>query len=134
MIQMDALVSAYRNIGDARAAKRHAWEAEDAQLEAGQKLLKAHMLDLLNQTGSKSIATTAGTVFRTEKLKASAADWTAIYSWIVADPDRFELLEKRLKPTFVKQYMEETSGAIPPGVSVHREFEVSVRRPSASGK
>ena len=45
--------------------------------------------------------------------------------------DGFDLMERRLKATFVKQFMDENNGALPPGVNVHREFEVSVRRPSS---
>ena len=130
-IDLNQVVQAYSAIRDARTVKRHAWEAEDLALEEDQNKLKVLMLSTLNSIGGQSIRTEAGTIFRTEKLKPSAADWNVVYAWIMADPERFELLEKRLKPTFVKQFMEENTGAIPPGVNVHREYEVSVRRPSA---
>ena len=131
-INLDRVVTAYNAIRDARTVKRHAWEAEDLALEADQNQLKVVMLDILNQTGSKAISTNSGTIYRTEKIRPSAADWSAVYDWIIADPERFEALEKRLKPTFVKQYMEENDGAIPPGINVHREFEVNVRRTNTS--
>jgi hypothetical protein len=38
------------------------------------------------------------------------------------------MLERRFKKTFVKDYRESNEGAIPPGVSVMREFTVRVRR------
>ena len=120
-------------IKDARTVARHAWEAQDAAFEADQNKLKVLMLELLNSIGGKSIATEHGTVYRTEKIRPSAADWSAVYSWIMADPDRFEILERRLKSTFVKQFMDENEGMLPPGVNVHREFEVSVRRASSTG-
>lgn len=94
--------------------------------------LKTHMLAQLNSIGGKSIATDHGTVYRTEKLRPSAADWNVVYGWIMADPERFEVLEKRLKPTFVKQFMEDNEGQIPPGINVHREYEVTVRRPTSA--
>lgn len=128
---LDSVVQIYTTIRDARAAKRHAWEKEDAALEEDQHKLKVLMLDLLNQTGAKSIATTHGTVYRSEKIKPSAADWGAIWQWM-KDNDGFDLMERRLKSTFIKTYMEENDGAIPPGVNVHREYEVSVRRPSTN--
>lgn len=129
-INMDRLTAVFASIRDHRAAKRREWEAADALLETDMQRIRAVMLDMLNNTGAKSIATAHGTVYRTEKIRPSAADWSAVYAWIVADPDRFELLEKRLKPTFVKQFMEENENALPPGVNVHREFEVSVRKPT----
>lgn len=131
---LSKIVQVYSAIRDARAAKRHAYEAADLALEEDQRKLKVLMLELLNQTGAKSINTEFGTVYRSEKIKPSAADWTAIYGWIAENPERFELLEKRLKSTFVKEFMEENEGAIPPGVNVHREFEVSVRRPNVTAE
>lgn len=127
-INLDRVVQAYNAIRDARTAKRHAWEAEDLMLENDQDKLKVMMLDMLNQLGGKSIATDHGTIYRTEKVRPSAADWNVVYDWIAEDPERFELLEKRLKATFVKQFMEDNEGRIPPGVNVHREYEVAVRR------
>jgi hypothetical protein len=129
---IDKLVQAHQAIKDVRTEKRRAYEAEDALLEADQNKIKTYLLALLNQTGSKSIATEHGTVYRTEKIRPSAADWQVVYEWVMADPDRFELLEKRLKPTFISKYMEENEGAIPPGINLLREFEVSVRRPTNS--
>lgn len=129
---MDQVVQAYNAIRDARTAKRRAWEKEDLALEEDMHKLKVHMLATLNNNGAKSIATDHGTVCRTEKIRPSAADWGAVYAWIAADPDRFELLERRLKATFVKEFMDEHEGQIPPGVNVHREFEVSVRRANST--
>lgn len=126
-INLDRVVQAYNAIKDARTAQRHAWEKADLALEEDQHKLKVLMLDLLNKNGAKSIATDHGTVYRTEKLKPSAADWGAIWAWAVAN-DGFEIVEKRLKATFIKQYMDDNHGALPPGVNAHREFEVAVRR------
>lgn len=126
-INLDRVVEVFNAIRDARTVKRHAWEQEDAALEADQTKLKAMMLDILNNLGGKSIATEHGTVYRTEKIRPSAADWAVVQQWIIAN-DAWDLMEKRLKATFVRQYMEDNQGQIPPGVNVHREFEVTVRR------
>lgn len=126
------IVQAYSAIRDARTAKRRDYEAADLALEEDQHKLKVIMLALLNSNGARSINTDHGTVYRTEKIKPSAADWSAVYAWIGENPERFELLEKRLKSTFVKDFMEENEGAIPPGINVHREFEVAVRRPNTA--
>ena len=42
--------------------------------------------------------------------------------------DAFDALERRIKKTFVSEYMENNGGAIPPGVSVYRQYAVRVRR------
>lgn len=128
---LDRVVQAYSAIRDARTARRHQWEKDDAALEADMHKLKVFMLDLLNRTGAQSIKTEAGTVYRSEKIRPSAADWGAIWEW-AKENNAAEIFERRLKATFVKEYMEENGGALPPGINVHREFEVAVRRPSAS--
>lgn len=133
-INLDRIVQAFTAIKDARTAKRRAWEAEDLQLEQDQDKLKTLMLDMLNGLGGTSITTSHGTVYRTEKIRPSAGDWVAVYDWIMEDPERFELLEKRLKATFVKQFMDDNNGAIPPGVNVYREYEVAVRRANSISK
>lgn len=124
------IVQAYSAIRDARAAKRRAFDEADAELEADQQTLRAMMLDLLNKTGAKSIATDYGTVIRSEKIKPSAADWGAIWEWMKQN-DGFDIMERRLKATFIKEFMEQNDGAIPPGVNVLREYEISVRRPKS---
>lgn len=126
---MDKIVQAHQAIKDARTAKRHAWEAEDAELEVDQQKLKAFMLQVLNATGTKSMACEHGTVYRREVLKPSGADWGAIWEFAKAN-DASEIFERRLKVGFIKEYMDANNGAIPPGINVHREFEVSVRRPN----
>lgn len=132
-LNLAKVAQAYTAIRDARTAKKRAWEKEDLALEEDQDKLKALMLQVMNAGGLQSVRTDYGTIYRTQKLKPSAADWAAVYEWIAADPDRFEMLEKRLKATFVQQYMEENDGALPPGVNAHREYEVAVRRPNSSG-
>jgi hypothetical protein len=118
MIPLDRVVQARQAIKDARTVKRHAYEQEDAALEEDQHKLDMLLLQLLN-----------GTVIRSLKLKPSAADWGAIWEWMKAN-DAADLLERRLKTTFIKEFMDANDGAIPPGINVHREYEVSVRRPT----
>jgi hypothetical protein len=129
---LSKVVQAFMAIKDHRTAKRHAWEAEDAALEADQDRLKALMLQIMNTTGAESIRTEHGTAIRQLKTKPSVSDWPAVYGWILADLERFELLEKRVKPTFINQYMNENDGQLPPGVNIYQEFEISVRRPTSA--
>lgn len=128
-IPLDKVVEAHQAIKAARTARRHAWEKEDLALEEDQHKLKVLLLELLNQQGAKSIATAHGTVYRREVMKPSAADWGAIWAWAKAN-DAMEIFEKRLKAKFISDFQEENGGNLPPGINVHREFEVSVRAPT----
>lgn len=130
-IDISRVVAAQQAIKAARTAKRHAWEAADAELEADETKVRVLLLELLQRSGANSIATDYGTVYKSEKIKPSVPDWSAFYDWVMEDKARFEAIEKRVKSTFVKEYMDEHDGGLPPGVSVHREYEVNVRRPTA---
>lgn len=123
------VVEAYLNIRDRRAEIKREYEAEDDKLKGAQRQLEGVLLKHLNDTGLDSARTPCGTFFRSEALKPSGSDWTAFYEWI-RENDAFEALERRIKRDFIKEYMETHDGALPPGVSVHREYEVRVRRAS----
>lgn len=130
-MDLGRVVEAHNAIKDARTAKRHAWEKEDAELEVQQNRLRAFLLDFLNKNDIKSVNTDHGTFYRTEKIKPSAADWGAIWEWMKAN-DAPDLMERRLKAAFIKEYMEAHGGTMPPGVNVYREYEISIRRPNTA--
>jgi hypothetical protein len=51
------------------------------------------------------------------------------YGWI-KDNDAFDALERRVKKTFVTEFMETHEGGLPPpGITVSREYVVRVRKP-----
>lgn len=131
-LDLNRVVQAYTAIKDARTARRHAWEKEDLALEEDQTKLRQVMLHILNNNGAQSIKTENGTAYRKLKLKPSVADWSAFYDWVMQDKDRFEAIEKRIKASFVGDFMEDNDGQLPPGVNAHREYEVAVRRPNAA--
>ena len=87
------------------------------------------LLVQLAESGGQSVRTEAGTYFRTEIIKPSVSDWRALYDWI-KDHDGFDMLERRVKSTSVKEFMDENQGLLPPGVNVLREYEVRVRSPN----
>lgn len=124
---IDRLTKVYIKIRDKRAELKAAYDKEDVELKMKQEKLENAMLAQMNATGAKSVRTDFGTVYRQEEIKPSASDWDSLYRWI-RNNDAFDALERRIKKTFVTEYMDTHEGALPPGVSVHREFVVRVRR------
>lgn len=126
---MDAskLVKAYLNLREARHVLKRKFDEDDGALKIKQERIEAALLGFLNDNKLDRVATPLGTVYRQEEMTPTAADWSAIYDF-VKENDAFEMLERRLKKTFVKEYMEQHEGGVPPGVSVFREFVVRVRR------
>jgi len=126
-MDINKLVRVYVKIRDAKLEAKKAFEAQDAELKGKMEQIGNALLAHLNANNTESVRTEEGTVFRQEDVMPRADDWTAIYDWIKAN-DAFDILERRVKKTFVKEYMKGHDGAIPPGVSVMREYTVCVRR------
>ena len=126
-IDLTRVVNAFINIRDARAKLKQEFEAKDDELKASQLKLEAVLLGHLNERSIENVRTEAGTFYRQVDIKPSCADWDALNKW-VAENDAWDVYERRLKKTFVSQYMEAHEDALPPGVNVHREYVVRVRR------
>jgi hypothetical protein len=126
-IDTEKLAKVYIKIRDARRDLKKKFDEEDGALKAKLEKIEGVMLTFLNENKQESARTTVGTFFKQEEVTPTAADWDAIYKWIKKN-DAFEMLERRIKKTFVSEYMEAHKGSIPPGVSVYREYVVRVRR------
>lgn len=121
------LVAVHLKIRDARADLKKAYEESDRVLKGKQERLEGELLRFLQDSNTDSVRTEVGTVFRQEDVTPRADDWDLFYKWIAAN-DAFDALERRIKKTFVKDHMAAHEGALPPGVSVYREYVVRVRR------
>lgn len=126
-MDINKMTKVYVRIRDARAAATKVYEDADRKLKEQLEMAGNQLLKYLQDNKIQSLRTDAGTVYTEEDLKPSASDWDALYAFIV-EHNAFEALEKRIKKTFVKEYMEANDGALPPGVSVHREHVARVRR------
>lgn len=124
---MARLAAAYIKIRDARSVELKKFEAIDNKMKEQQGVLEAHMLKFLNEAKINSLQTDFGTIIRQQDIQPSAADWELVYDWIKKN-DAFDMLERRIKKTFVTEYMETHQGDMPPGVNVHRKFVIRVRR------
>jgi adenosine deaminase len=121
------MTKAYVNLREARHKLKREFEEQDQKLKAKMERLEAEMLKFLQENNTDSVKTQSGTFYRQEEVTPTGSDWDAFYQW-VAKNDAFDALERRIKKTFIKEYMEMHDGAIPPGVSVYREYVARVRR------
>ena len=122
-----SLVSDYLRLRDYRAAEKKKWELADDKIEAALHGIEAEMAKRLRESESDSVRTEAGTFFRQIDVKPRGEDWQAFYNWIVEN-DAFDFLERRIKKTSIAEYMAQNDDAIPPGVTVLREYVVRVRK------
>jgi hypothetical protein len=126
-MDLDKVVATYIKIRDARAEKRRAFEAEDADLKAKMERIEAFLLQHLESVQATQVGTAHGTFYRQKDVIPSVDDWGVFYDWVKQN-DAFDALERRVKKTFVTQYMEANEGALPPGVSVFSKYVIRVRR------
>jgi len=127
MTDVNRLTKAYIKIREARTNLKKDWEAEDEKLKEKLDKIGAALLKFLNETNQNSAKTASGTVYKQEEITPTGSDWSAFYDW-VARNNAFDALERRIKKTFISEYMSTHDGAIPPGVSVYREYVARIRR------
>jgi hypothetical protein len=108
-------------------AKRAELSKQDTELKEQQEKLSNAMLKLMQDQNVSSLRTDLGNVYKQEEITPACSDWDAFYRW-VAENNTFEALERRIKKDFVKEYMASNEGALPPGVSVYREYVARVRK------
>lgn len=133
MIPDDRLVKVFVKIRDAKSTFKKAYEAEmeekyDAPLRQLQTELKRRLMERHND----GLKTEFGTVYIAETLKVSCQDWGVFHAWI-KENDALDFLEQRVKAGEVQTYMEQHQGELPPGLSVFRETEARVRKPTKRG-
>lgn len=127
MTDTSKLVKAYMNLRKARAELKAEFDVKDGELKQKMTKIENVLLAHLNESGQESAKTVYGTFYKQEEIRPMGSDWDAYYRFI-KENDAWEGLEKRITRTFITQYMEANKGAIPPGVSVHREYVVRVRK------
>lgn len=88
--------------------------------------INAQLLDALNQSGSNSIATDAGTAYRIERASASIEDHTNFKTFVIAN-EEWDMIDWKANKTAVEDYLKEFD-ALPPGVKYSSAFVAGVRR------
>ena len=89
--------------------------------------LKFKLLDVTKQTGATSFSTPYGTAYRTVKDRYWTSDWDSLYTFM-RDNNAFQLLEKRIHQTNMKEFLENNPGEEPMGLNIDREYDITIRR------
>ena len=124
--EYSSLVERYIQLRDHITAREAAHKAEIAKFKEAQARIEKHLLAHLNTTGASSVSTAHGTFFKAERSSATVADWALALDYIKSN-DLWNMLDKRVNKTAVKEFLEE-HGDLPPGVDLRRELVVQIRR------
>lgn len=126
--KLTMMFKAHANINEKRAELSKAFKAKDAELKKSLDLIEVAFLKMMNETGSDQLKVKGvGVCTRSQRVWPNCKDWRALYEHVLENGN-FDLLQKRLSSTAVKEYMESHDGDTPPGVITTIERGVSVRR------
>ena len=126
----EKVVEAYLAVRNERERLLREYEAQDAKLKEDLKKIEAVLLDVCNTINADSIKTSLGTVMRNLNERYFCSDWDNFRKFVLEN-EAVELFEKRIHQGNFKQFMESHEGdGLPPGVSVMREFGITVRKAS----
>jgi hypothetical protein len=129
-VNTEEIVEAYLTIRNQRDKILREYEAQDALLKEDLKQLEVTLLSVCNSINVDSIRTKHGTVMRKLNERFFCEDWDNFRKFVL-DNEALELFEKRIHQNNFKQFMAENEGdGLPPGVSVMREFGITVRKAS----
>ena len=93
------------------------------------KTKRAQIQEALNEAcrtlNVSSIKTSAGTLTRKLKTRYWTNDWPEMYKF-VKEHNAFELFEKRIQQTNIKQFIADNPDVSPPGLQSTSEYAVSI--------
>ena len=129
-INIESIVEQYIETRDERDKLVQKFEEEEAIIKSKMAELERQMLEVCNDIKANSIKTMHGTVIRQMKERFWAIDWDAFKTYVMEN-DLLDLMERRVAQGNMKAHVADNP-APPPGINVHREYAISVRRPNQS--
>ena len=130
-LTIDVVIDHYVKLRDRKSALKAEYDKQVKEVELKMNKFEAYLLQQADAQGVTSFKTKNGTAFVTTVDMANVADWDAVLKFI-KDNNAWDMLEKRVSKTAVRQYIEATK-AIPSGVNWATRLDVNVRRASAGG-
>lgn len=124
----DTIVELYIQLRDRRAARKAAYENEDAQDKEKMNKFEQLLLDRFRANGLKSISTDLGTAYTKHTVSATVADRAMWFDWILEAPtERVVFLTTHVAKDEVVQF-KEANNDLPPGINWSESLSVGVRR------
>ena len=130
----EALVKDYLEIRKMREELKAKYDSQDSDLKEAMEEIQAAMLAVCNETNMNGFRTSHGTVTRTVKERCFCTEWDH-FKEFVEQEGSIDLLERRIHQKNFKEFMSERAGdGLPPGVNALREYDIVVRKASATSE
>lgn len=131
-IPIDDVIATYMKLRDKKAAIEAEAKDRVAEIKAKMEKIEAYVKVRAETEGVTSFKTPHGTAFLSTTDYAQVADWDSFIEFVRTE-DAYEMLEKRVSKTAVREYIEQTKN-VPPGVNYGTRLEVNFRKPSAGSE
>ena len=96
--------------------------------------IEAMLLAVCNEQNVSGLKTPHGTVTRSVKERFFCTDWDHFKKFVETEGS-IDLLERRIHQKNFKEFMAERQGdGLPPGVNALREYDITVRKASATSE
>lgn len=123
---LESRAQEYRNLRDQRSALKATYEAQDEKLKEAMAAIEAEFIAMCKDLGCTSMRTPAGTIIYTETKRYWPSDWDKMYKFI-HHHHAYELLERRVSQSAMRDWLEQNPGVAPPGLSFSIEEKATVR-------
>lgn len=127
-MKLSDVVAKYIELRDKKAQLKAEYDMQIAPIEEKMSKIEGKLVEVLNQTGGKSISTPHGTVYTSVRSSASVADREAFFEYVKQN-EEWALLESRASKTAVQEYRD-LHQELPPGINWREERIVNIRRSS----
>lgn len=125
-MQLDKIVERYVALRDRKAELKKAFEEQAATLTEAMDRLEAAILAHLNETGSESFRTSAGTAYKSVGTSITVADKAAFKDYLL-ETGQWELADIRAAKKNIEAF-KAANDDLPPGLNWSQAITVGVRR------
>jgi arsenate reductase-like glutaredoxin family protein len=126
-VKVDKLALAYIKMRDKRKELLNEYEKADSAIQVQMDMVEAELTSMCKELGADSIKTPHGTVYRSVRTNYEANDWDNMYKFIM-EHNVPQLLQRRISPTNMKQFLEENPNLMPIGMNINNKYTVTIRR------
>jgi len=125
-MKLSEIVTKYIELRDKKAELKAEYDNKVASIDEVLDKIEVKLLQVFEETGSKSFSTPNGTAYASVRTSASVADKEAFMEY-VKNTEQWPLLEVRASKTAVEQHRD-LHEDLPPGINWREERVVNIRR------
>jgi len=127
MENVDTLVGTYVKCRDSLTVERKKFKALEKHHKESMDAIANKILQMADEQGVESFATTHGTAFKKKKDFIKVDNWALTLDYLM-DNNLTHMLTKSVAKAAAKEYMGENNNLLPPGLTYGYVTEINVRR------